>query len=84
MIAGTVELRQRITEQWGVVGFVDSGGVGSNRAPEWPDRIATGVGVGVRYYTTIGPIRADIAIPISGKREGDAGWQVYFGIGQAF
>ncbi|WP_158639027.1 autotransporter assembly complex protein TamA [Elioraea rosea] len=84
LLAGTIEVRQRITEQWGVVGFVDSGGVGGNRAPEWPDRIATGVGVGVRYYTAIGPLRADIAIPVSGKREGDAGWQVYFGIGQAF
>ncbi len=84
LIAGTVELRQRIGEQWGVVGFVDSGGVAGESAPEWPERIATGVGIGVRYYTALGPIRADIAVPVSGKREGDAGWQFYFGIGQAF
>lgn len=84
LLAGTVELRQRIGEQWGVVGFVDAGGVAGERAPEWPARIAAGVGVGVRYYTAIGPLRADIAVPVSGKRDGDAGWQIYFGIGQAF
>jgi translocation and assembly module TamA len=84
MVAASAELRQRIGEQWGAVGFIDTGGVSGGRAPDWPPRIATGVGVGVRYHTVIGPIRADIGIPVAGKRDGDADWQFYFGIGQAF
>jgi translocation and assembly module TamA len=84
MLAGNAELRQRIGQDWGVVGFIDVGGVSGGRAPDWPDRIGTGVGLGVRYHTAIGPIRADIGFPIAGKRDGDADWQFYFGIGQAY
>lgn len=84
MLAGSAELRQRIGQDWGVVGFIDVGGVSGGRAPDWPDRIGTGVGLGVRYHTIIGPIRADIGFPIAGKRHGDADWQFYFGIGQAY
>lgn len=84
MLAGGIELRQRIGESWGAVGFVDAGGVGEERAPDLPSRLAVGAGVGVRYYTAIGPVRADVAVPITGKRPGDAGWQLYLGLGQAF
>lgn len=84
LVAGSIELRQRLFGPWGAVAFVDAGGVNGNKAPEWPDRIGVGVGLGVRYYTIIGPIRADVGFPVSGKREGDAGWQLYVGIGQAF
>jgi outer membrane protein assembly factor BamA len=41
-----------------------------------------GAGLGVRYDTGIGPIRFDIASPISGDT-GD-GVQFYVGLGQAF
>ena len=84
MLAGGVEYRQRIGTSWGAVGFVDAGGVGEARAPDLPSRLAVGAGVGVRYYTAIGPLRADVAVPLSGKRPGDAGWQLYLGLGHAF
>lgn len=67
-----------------MVAFVDAGGVSGERAPNWPERIGVGVGLGVRYDTVIGPVRADVGFPVSGKREGDAFWQLYVGIGQAF
>lgn len=84
MIAGGIEYRQRIGTSWGAVGFVDAGGVGEQRAPDLPARLAVGAGVGLRYYTAIGPVRADVAVPVTGKRPGDAGWQLYLGLGQAF
>lgn len=84
MLAGGIEFRQRIGESWGAVGFVDAGGVGEERAPDLPSRLAVGAGVGVRYYTAVGPVRVDVAVPLSGKRSGDAGWQLYLGLGQAF
>jgi translocation and assembly module TamA len=80
--AGTVELRQRIIGNFGAVAFVDAGQVTANGAPFSSDwRIGTGVGV--RYYTSIGPIRLDFAVPVNREPHGDA-FEVYIGIGQAF
>jgi translocation and assembly module TamA len=42
-----------------------------------------GVGTGLRYYTPIGPIRLDVAVPTV-RRPGDDGFEVYIGLGQAF
>ena len=79
---GTIELRQRILSSYGVVGFVDVGQVSSNGAPftsDWHE----GVGVGARYYTSIGPIRLDVAVPVNKLPGGDK-FEIYVGIGQAF
>lgn len=84
LLAMNAEFRQRFGESWGAVAFVDAGGVGAGRAPDWPADLAIGAGLGVRYYTPIGPIRADIAVPLTEKRDGDSAWQLYLGIGQAF
>jgi len=78
----TVELRQRILGNYGVVGFVDVGQVSANGAPfssEW-HAVA---GVGARYYTSIGPIRLDVAVPLNKLPGGDS-FELYIGIGQAF
>lgn len=80
--AGGVELRQRIIGNFGAAAFVDAGQVTSHGAPFTGDwRI--GVGAGVRYYTSIGPIRLDFAVPVNREPHGDA-FEVYIGIGQAF
>jgi translocation and assembly module TamA len=48
-----------------------------------------GVGAGVRYYTPIGPIRVDVALPTK-RRSGpgvvnpDDRFEIYIGLGQAF
>ena len=42
-----------------------------------------GAGVGARYYTPIGPIRVDIAVPLTPIRGGDS-FELYLGLGQAF
>jgi translocation and assembly module TamA len=79
---GTVELRQRILQSYGVVGFVDVGQVSSHGAP-FSDNWHAGAGVGARYYTPIGPIRLDIAVPLNKLPGGDT-FELYIGIGQAF
>ena len=79
---GTVELRQRILGSYGIVGFVDVGQVSSNGAP-FTSNWHTGAGVGARYYTPIGPIRLDVAVPL-GKLPGGDMFELYIGIGQAF
>ena len=80
--AGTVEMRQRILGNYGVVGFVDVGQVSSNGAP-FTSNWHAGAGIGARYYTSIGPIRLDVAVPLNKLPGGDT-LEIYIGIGQAF
>jgi translocation and assembly module TamA len=82
LIETSAELRWRAGERLGYVAFIDAGAAGSNVEPPVDDMRA-GVGLGVRYYAGFGPLRADIAIPLD-KREGDADFQIYISIGQAF
>jgi translocation and assembly module TamA len=79
---GTIELRQRFGASWGAAAFVDAGQVGSSGTP-FNGNLAVGAGVGARYYTSIGAIRADIAVPVTQARGSDS-LEFYIGIGQAF
>ena len=75
------EVRGGVTENIGVVGFVDAGLIGEDSfGGETESHV--GAGLGVRYRTGIGPIRFDLAAPVSG--ETGEGVQFYLGIGQAF
>ncbi len=80
--AATIELRQRVWHNIGAVAFVDAGQVSTSSAP-FGGRLEEGAGIGARYYTPIGPIRVDIATPITRIRGGDS-YELYLGLGQAF
>jgi translocation and assembly module TamA len=80
--AGTLEYRQRILDNYGFAAFVDAGQVTANGAP-FAGNYHVGVGVGARYYTSIGPIRVDVAVPVNKEPGGDS-FELYIGIGQAF
>jgi translocation and assembly module TamA len=82
VVAGTIELRQRILKEWGAVAFVDAGQVAAN-GWSFDSPWGIGVGVGARYYTSIGPLRVDLAIPVN-KLPDSGSFQVYIGIGQVF
>ncbi len=82
LFEASFEVRHKLTDRWGVVGFIDAGAIGTDAYPQGDD-FGVGVGLGVRYDLGFGPIRADIAVPLD-KREGDAGFQIYISIGQAF
>lgn len=77
------ELRFKITDKIGAVTFVDAGSVSDDYVPNF-DNLAVGAGVGLRYYTDFGPVRFDIATPISGDENADQNYQFYISIGQAF
>ncbi|MDB6082471.1 MAG: hypothetical protein JWN43_352 [Gammaproteobacteria bacterium] len=80
--AGTLEFRQRFGTNWGSAFFVDAGQVSASLKP-LPSQFRIGVGAGARYYTPIGPIRFDVAVPT--QRDSISGsFQVYIGLGQAF
>jgi translocation and assembly module TamA len=81
-LAGSLELRAKVNDRIGVVGFADWGSIGLDGFTGGFSESHAGAGFGVRYDTGLGPIRLDIATPISGTT-GD-GVQFYVGIGQAF
>ena len=78
----SVEVRHQLTAKWGIVGFVDAGVVGDRSIADLKDA-GVGAGLGVRYNLGFGPIRVDVATPVSGRR-GGAPIQLYVSIGQAF
>ena len=61
----TIEFRQRFGESLGAVAFIDAGQVGTTSAP-FTGTVQAGAGIGARYYTSIGPIRLDVAVPLDG------------------
>ncbi len=78
----TIELRQRVWHNIGAVVFADAGQVATTSAP-FGGRLQEGAGVGARYYTPIGPVRVDVAVPLNKQRNGDS-FELYLGLGQAF
>ncbi len=80
--AGSAEFRQRIIGNVGMAGFIDAGQVGSSSLP-FTGKLRVGAGGGVRYYTPIGPIRLDVAVPLNRAPRGDK-WDLYIGLGETF
>jgi translocation and assembly module TamA len=80
--AGTVEFRQRLFGDFGVATFADAGQVSAGDMP-FSGTLRVGMGVGFRYYTPIGPVRFDVAVPLNQPPGGDQ-FEVYLGLGQAF
>lgn len=80
--AATIELRQRLFEDFGAAVFADVGQDSPESAPFTGD-LRAGVGAGGRYYTPIGAVRLDVAVPVRRIPNGDA-FELYVGLGQAF
>lgn len=80
----SLEARSLITDSIGVVGFYDVGYIGEESYLGSNYESQAGAGIGVRYNTGIGPLRLDVAYPVSGAQPDDDGIKLYIGIGQAF
>lgn len=83
LIEGSLEARVRLTEDFGAVAFVDAGAVSAASFPDFANDPRVGAGAGIRYYTGLGAIRVDVAVPVN-PLPGDPDFGVYAGIGQAF
>ena len=82
LLESSVELRHRINDHWGIVAFVDGGAIGAAQFPSFRD-LSVGAGLGLRYNLGFGPIRVDLASPVTSRR-GAAPFQLYVSIGQSF
>ena len=78
----SIEIRRDVWRSFQGVAFVDAGAIGFQETPNF-NNLRYGAGFGIRYKLPFGPIRADIAFPLD-RREGDADFQIYVSIGQAF
>ena len=84
LLEGSVEARIKVTDTIGVVPFVDAGAAFDKTYPDFKEDIRVGAGVGLRYYTSIGPIRFDVATPVMGRTRNDPRVAFYVSIGQSF
>jgi translocation and assembly module TamA len=67
---------------FGIVPFIDGGTLSTSATPSFKDW-QIGVGLGVRYYSSFGPIRIDVGTPLN-RQQGDSRVAVVVGLGQAF
>ncbi len=63
LLEGGLELEQMVSADWAVAAFADSGSAFSGANPDF----STGVGLGLRWYSPIGPVRLDFAHPLDGS-----------------
>lgn len=73
MATASVEFEHYFNQRWGAAVFVDSG-TAFNDSPDW----RTGVGMGLRWRSPVGPVQLDIA---HGLDDPDSPFQLYLGIG---
>jgi len=67
---------------FGVVPFLDGGNLYASSIPKF-SKFRYGTGIGVRYYSSFGPIRVDVGTPLN-RRPGESRVAVYVSLGQAF
>ena len=78
----SAEARIKVTDTVGIVPFVDMGSAFRSEVPDLGD-LRYAVGLGLRYYTGIGPVRFDVAVPLN-PQKGDGDYGIYLSLGQAF
>jgi translocation and assembly module TamA len=83
LLEGSFEARVKVTDTIGIVPFVDVGQSFAGSLPGSAQKLRVGAGIGLRYYTSLGPIRVDLAVPVA-RRKGETPYAVYVSIGQAF
>ncbi len=79
----SAEVRTRITDEIGLVPFIDGGTVFDSAYPDFDETLRWAAGIGLRYFTGVGPVRVDFAFPLNGRDVDDA-FQFYISFGQAF
>jgi translocation and assembly module TamA len=79
----SAEVRVRVTNTIGLVPFIDFGAAYEDSVPDFSEGIRMGAGIGLRYYTALGPLRFDVAVPLN-PEDGDPAVAFYVGLGQAF
>lgn len=84
LVEGSLELRWRFAGDFGVVPFVDFGQVYESSYPDFQEDLQFGAGIGIRYYTSFGPVRFDVAFPLNPIDGDGEDFAFYVSLGQSF
>ena len=83
----SVEWRLPLLKDYGLVSFIDGGAVFDDTSPDFQkldQEMQWGLGLGVRYYSILGPLRFDLAHPVNQRSDIDDAFQFYISVGEAF
>jgi translocation and assembly module TamA len=72
----STEYEHALFDDWGIAAFVDSG----NAYNKFSNiDLKTGAGLGARWYSPFGPVRVDVAVPLS--NDANSAFQIHFSAG---
>jgi translocation and assembly module TamA len=74
MATASLEYEQYLNDTWGFAAFVDSGSAFDDRVDRW----RTGVGIGLRWKSPVGPLRVDIG---RGLDDPDSSFTLHINLG---
>ncbi len=74
LLVGSIEYEQQIRGNWGVAVFYDIG----NAFDSFSDDMKSGAGFGLRWKSPVGPVRIDLAFPLSSS---DKDWRIHLVVG---
>ncbi|MDO6562545.1 autotransporter assembly complex family protein [Amphritea sp. 1_MG-2023] len=75
LLVGSVEVDYRLIDNWGVAAFIDSG----NAFDDTRISLYTGIGIGLRWFSPVGPVRFDLAVPQN--NDADNSVHLHFNLG---
>ncbi|MBL3554868.1 MULTISPECIES: autotransporter assembly complex protein TamA [Marinobacter] len=75
LMVGSAEYQYQFADNWRVAAFVDEG----NAIDDLADPLATGVGLGIRWISPVGPLRLDVAKGLNPEFGGE--WRIHFSMG---
>lgn len=75
LMVGSAEYQYQFADNWRVAAFVDEG----NAVDDLADPLATGVGLGIRWISPVGPLRLDVAKGLDPEFGGE--WRIHFSMG---
>ena len=76
LLVGSVEIDQQVAANWSIAAFIDSGNAYDNFKDFDP---ATGVGAGFRWFSPLGPVRIDVAVPLEKDAPDDYRFHITLG-----
>lgn len=82
-LLGQLELEQRLTPRWSLVGFLDGAGIARDLADYPAGEVLASVGAGIRWRTPVGPVRLEYGHNLN-RRDGDPSGTVHFSVGFPF
>lgn len=78
------EMRYMVSSNIEAAAFYEGAKVTKKTSFSSDEDFMAGAGIGLRYHSPAGPIRADFAIPLDKRKDIDDAFQIYVSLGQAF